>query len=452
MPAAFWRRVIGPNLLQYAAVIAACFAYAFGLSLTGPTWYRSEAVLAFKNRRNAEQIDVTRLSQNPLPVSLEEIPVEQQYEMGNLLYSINMANRVIGDRLEELYDPEEYDSLTDFYEKFLMQLEYDYDGDENVLRLAYTYKDPQMASEFCNEFAVALEQFLAEIVGRTRISPILKARATEAREEARVAEAEMNRIADLYDIPDLIEAPREWVKTYTRAQERSYISEAEMQSVLAALMQVRENRRRRNLLEEPGGTPDTTIIQDLILAALRYRLAMANAVLDVSGESVVPQSPARERLRTESAAISRYLEEQYRLGLDVESTTLLLKLQEHIVENYLYEARAETTYARIEQLPRLEAEIRPAIRAVNVANATVSTLERLSAWAEIGEEYGIDPLRTIDPALVPEKPIQPAWRILAYLLPTMLFLSTLWFSLAGRIIDEAPQSGNDASGATEGRE
>jgi phage gp36-like protein len=452
MPAAFWRRVIGPNLLRYAAVIAACLAYAFGLSLSGPTWYRSEAVLAFKNRTNAEQIDITRLSEQPLPVSLQETPIEQQYEMGNLLYSKNIANRVIGDRLEELYDPEEYDSLTDFYDKFLMQLDYDYDGDENVLRLGYTYKDPQMAAEFCNEFADALEQFLAEMVGQTRISSILKGRADEARGEARVADADMNRIADLYGIPDLIEAPREWVKTYTHALERSYISEAELQSVLAALMQVRENRRSRNLLEEPAGTPDTTIIQDLILAVLRYRLAMVNAVLDVSAESASPQSPARERLRSESAAISGYLEEQYRLGLDVESTTLLLKLQEHIVENYLYEARAEATYARLEQLPRLEAEIRPAIRAVNVANATVSTLENLSAWAEIGEEYGIDPLRTIDPALVPEKPIQPAWRILAYLLPTMLFLSTLWFSVTARIIDEIPRSANDTSGATEGRE
>jgi len=433
----FWRRVILKNRWHYLALIAACFAYAFGLSMSGPKWYRAESTLAFKNRRITEHLDIIRLTENPLPLFLEETPVEQQYDMGNLLYSVNMAKRVIGDRFDELYDPEEYDGVLDFYEKFLMQLGYEYDGELNILKVWYTYKDPELAKEFCNGFAHNLEQFLSEIVQQSKLSTSLKARLAQAREEERVAQAEVERISEIYDVPDLIEAPKEWVKTYAEALERSYRAEAETQALLAALMQVRETRERRNLLTEPGSPPDTTVIRDIILAGLRFRLAMVSAMLEVSGETTTPMASVREQLQAESDFLSDYLATQYVLGLDVESSTLFLALQEKIVENYLYDARAEATYTRLEQLPRLEAEIRPAIRAANVATASVSTLEKMSAFVEVGEEYGIDPIRVIDPALAPTHPIQPAWKTLTYLLPTMLFLATLWFALAERMAKES---------------
>jgi len=412
--------------------------------MSGPRWYRAESTLAFKNRRITEHLNITRLTANPLPIFLEETPVEQQYDMGNLLYSVNMAERVIGDRFDELYDPEEYDGVMDFYEKFLMQLGYEYDGELNVLKLWYTYKDPELAKEFCNGFAYNLEQFLREIVEQSKLSTILEARLADARMEAGVAQTEVERISEIYDIPDLLEAPKEWVKAYAEALERSYRSDAETRALFAALAQIRENRERRNLLTEPGPAPDTTVIRDVILAGLRFRLAMVSAMLDVSAETTTPTSPVRQQLQSESDFLSEYIESQYAAGLDVESTTLFLTLQQKIVENYLYSARAETTYERIEQLPMLEAEVRPALRRANIANASVSTLEKMAALVGAGEEYGIDPIRVVDPAVAPMRPLQPAWKMLLYLIPTMLFLATLWFALANRM---ARETAREAGGA-----
>jgi len=432
----FLRLVVIPNWWRYLVLIAACFAYAFALSLSGPTWYRAEATLALKNRPDVEHINITRLASNPLPIFLQEIPIEQQYDCSTLVYSTNLADRVIGDRFDELYDPAEFHGPIDFYEKFLLRLGYDYDGEKNIIKLSYIFKDPERAAEFCNGFARALEQFMAEAVERGHISPILRSRLAEARGDAEIAEEEVRRIAALYDVPDLIHAPKEWVRSYGEALTRSMRSEIRVQAALGALRQIRANRERRNLLEEPAGPPDTTIIRDLVLAGLRFRAAMVNALLSVSEEIVPEESSARQRLRAESASLSALLAEQYHLGLDVESTSILMQLQEYLVQNYLYEARAEAIYSRLEELPRLEAEIRPVIREANIANATVFALEKLSSFLEIGESYGVHPIRLIDPAVAPENPIQPAWRTLTYLIPIALFLATLWFALVARMLRE----------------
>jgi hypothetical protein len=410
-------------------VIAVCFAYAFGLNLFRPKWYRAETTLAFKNRTNQEQLNATSLSENPLPIFLEQAPVEQQYDLSNILYSTNMAQRVIGDRLDQLYDPSKYDGLTDFYKTFLSQLGYEYDGERNILKLTFTYKDPELASEFCNEFGTCLEDFLSGIVDKSHVSPVLEARLSTALQQANDAQAEVDRITREYNVPDLLEAPKEWVKAYTRALSRSYISDAETQSIIAAMGQIGRNRDQRDLLSEPTAAPDTTILRDIILAGLRFKLAMVNAQRDIAAETTSPDSSAMQQLNYESANLTQYMQQQYSMGLDVESETLLLELQKNLVTNYLYKARAESTYERLEQLPELEAAIRPSIRAANVANATVATLQKLVAMVEVGEEYGVHPVQIVDAALVPTHPIQPAWKTLEYLLPLMLFLATIWFGL-----------------------
>ena len=438
VPVQFWRRVVLPNRWRYLIVIAACFVYAFGLAYTQPRWYKAEATLVFKNRTMSEQLDATRLSTNPLPIFLEEAPIEQTYDLTNLIYSINLAKRVIGDRFDELYDPAEFNGLIDFYEKFLMQAGFEYDGDKNVVRLSYTWKDPELAAEFCNAFADRLEDFMYEQVQKTYVSPMLRARLESAREDAKVAEEEVKRISELYGVPDLLESPKEWIKTYAESVARSYKSEAEVKSILAALRQIRETKRQRNLLEdEPRGAPDTTISKDLITAGLRFRLSLLKAISNVSSETAVEGTPARERIASEIAAIEDYLSKQYTYGIDVESKSLLIMLQEKMVENYLYQARADATYSRLESLPMLEKEVRPSIRAANVANGTVAALERLSSLVEVGEEYGIHPIRVIDPAVAPEKPIPMGWNTLMYVLPTMLFLATLWFALTVRLVEES---------------
>jgi len=430
------RDVIFQNRGRYLAVIIVCIVYTVGLHLARPKWYRAETTLAFKNLSEQQQFDISGLQTNPLPIVFEETAVEQQYELSNIIYSVNMADRVIGDRLNSLYDPKEYDGITDFYDKFLLNLSYEYDGDRNVLKLSYTYKDPELAADFCNRFASGLEDFMEEAVQATYVSPILRARLARAKDEEKVAQTEVNRIAQLYQVPDLLAAPKEWVKAYAKALERSYISEAETESVLAALRQIRENRKRRDLLSEPQSPPDTTMVKDLVLAGLRFRLAMINAMSEVSRESLAPGNVKRMRLDQEAASLSAYIADQYKLGLDVEKDTLLIELQKDIIKNYLYKARAEATYSQLEKLPKLEAEIRPAIRAQNAANATVDFLDRISSIVEIGEEYGVHPVRVIDSAIVPTQPVQPYWKTLAYLVPTMLFLSTLWFSLTTRITRE----------------
>ncbi len=428
--------MIFPNRGRYLAVIIVCVAYALGLYFARPKWYRAETTLAFKNLSEQQQFDISGLQTNPLPIVFEETAVEQQYELSNIIYSVNMADRVIGDRLNSLYDPKEYDGLTDFYDKFLLNLSYEYDGDRNVLKLSYTYKDPDLAADFCNRFATGLEDFMEEAVQATYVSPILRARLARAKDEEKDAETEVNRIAELYQVPDLLAAPKEWVKAYAKALEKSYVSEAETESILAALRQIRENRKRRDLLSEPQSPPDTTIVRDLVLAGFRFRLAMIGALSEVSRETLAPDNAERTRLDQEAASLSAYIADQYKLGLDVEKDTLLLELQKDIIKNYLYKARAEATYSQLEKLPKLEAEIRPAIRAQNAANATVEFLDRISSIVEIGEEYGVHPVRVIDSAIVPTRPVQPYWKTLAYLVPTMLFLSTLWFSLTARIASE----------------
>jgi len=433
----FYRRVIFPNRWRYAAVVAACLVYSFGLALLQPPWYKAEATLAFKNRSMSEQLADTRMSSNPLAIFLEEAPIEQTYELANFVYSVNMANRVIGDRFDELYDPAEYDGLIDFYSKFLEGLGFEYDGELNVVKLSYTYDDPELAAEFCNGFATGLEDFMMERVESTQLSPMLRARLITAREDAIVAEDEVHRVADLYGIPDLLQTPRGWMKSYAEAQERSYKSEAEMRMVLAALKTIREQGSQRDLLKEvPSGVPDTTIMQDLLLGALRFRLALLKAVSNVSGETVAEGSAVESQLAEEIGFLEEYLTEQYRYGLDVEEESLLVMLDETIIKNYLNQAHADMTYERLESLPSLEAEVRPVIRASNVATGTVATIERLLSMVEIGEEHGMEPVKVIDAAEVPYKPLILGWGTLAHVLPTMLFLATLWFALAVRLIDE----------------
>lgn len=423
----FLEKIVYANRWRYLVVIALCFIYSFGISLAGPKWYRADAVLAFKNRAVQSEINLSRLMVNPLPLFLEEEPIEQQYDLTNLIYSRNLADRVIGERFDELYDPEEYDSITDFYEKFMLKLGFNYDGELNIITLSYTYKDPELAAQFCNDYALALEQFMIEVVQKHRASTVIRRRLEEALEEARLAEIEIAAISGEYNVTDLLQTPKHWLISYAEALERSYLSEAQIQSLLAALSQLRENRNRRNLLSEPQGAPDTTIIKDIITAGLRFRLAMINTMIDISVESLTEDSSALEQLRSESGWIQDYLSEQYLMGIEVESETVLLALNENILKNYLHQARVEMTYNRLMELPGLEADIRPAIRRHNLANATVSTLDKLLAMTEVGEEYGVHPIQVIDHAMVPIKPIQPAWNQLQYLIPTMLFISTLWF-------------------------
>jgi len=432
--------VIVPNRWRYVVIVIVCIVYAFWQALTGPTWYRAEAVLAFKNRDTKEQLNLTRITSNPLPVILDEAPVEQAYELTNIIYSVNMANRVLGDRMEEIYNAGDYNGVTDFYVKFLSQLGYEYDGDSNIVNLTYTYRDPELAAEFCNAFALNLEEFMIEVVERTHVSGRLRSRLDTARIEAGVAEEEVRRIAELYGVPNLIEGPKEWVQAYAQAVERSYSSETKLRAILGALMQIRENRNRRNLLAEPTVPPDTTIIQDAIIAGLRLRLAMVNASMDLIEETEVPGGTARAKLEDESAFLRNLIGQQYESGIEVETRTLMMQLDEQIVKNYLHEARAEVTYERLSSLPSLEAEIRPYIRTANVANATVASLERITALLEIGEGYGVHPIMVIESAEAPEKPIMPVWNTLMHMVPIMLLVGTIWFAFTTVMIEESSKA------------
>jgi len=444
----FWQNIVVRNWPRYLVVILVCLIYAFGFQFLGPKWYRAEATLLFKNRSDVESFQLTRLTRNPLPMFLEQQPVEEQYELSNLLYSVNLADRVIGERLEELYAEGEYTGLDDFYEEFLLSLGYQYDEEMKTVVLSYTFTDPDVAAEFCNGFAQSLEDFLLEIVQKAHISHYLRARLNTAIDEAATAEEEVGRIMEEYNIPDLIHGPVEWIQAYAKAEERTYRSEAEMRMLLAALQQINQNRQRRNLLAEPETPPDTTIVQDLITSVLRWRLAIINAAIDVSGEVLTEDSPALDVYTAEAEMLRRYIGQQYSEGLDIEAASLLLMFEESIVKNYLFDARAEETYERLASLPRLEAEVRPAIRAANAANAVVSQLDKFSAMTEIGEEYGQHPVRVIDSAVSPVKPTWPAFSILTYLLPTMLLISTLWFGLAQRLVVEHDSDEN--TGVTKG--
>ena len=435
----YFQDVIYPNWWRYLVIVVLCFAYAFGMSMTGPKWYRADALLAFKNREAQRQMDISRIAANPLPVFLAEEPIEQTYDLSTLVYSRNLADRVIGDRFDELYDPEEYDGVTDFYDKFMLQLGFNYDGETNTVTLSYTYKDPELAADFCNQYAVALEQFMNEAVQKHRASTIIRRRLEVAIENAKAADDEIARLSEEYGIPDLLEAPREWLSTYADALADSYISETETQAYTAALRQLRENRERRNLLSEPQGPPDTTLIKDVITAVLRIRLAMLNASIDLSGRSVVQDTPSLEAMIAEATEIRGMLSEQYNFGIDVEKQYLQLLLEQNMVENFLNRERVDTTYARLMELPELEAAIRPAIRDSNIASKTVSTLDKFLAMTEVGEEFGVHPIQVLDSAIVPVRPLQPAWNTLLYLLPTMLFISTLWFGLVNIYTDESDQ-------------
>jgi hypothetical protein len=433
----FLRRVIYPNWPRYIIVAAACFAYAFISSWAGPTWYRAEALLAFKNRSDAEQTNITRIMVNPIPVAFEEEPVEDQYDLATLFYSVNLANRVIGDEFEELYDPKEYDDLTDFYVKFLSRLEYDYDGDKKVVHLAYLYKDPEKAAEFCNRFATAVEQFMQEIVDSSAVTPILLRRLETASAEAETADAEANRIAETYGVPNLVVQPKEWGAAYQTAIERALSSQVRLEAITEALQEVRASRERRDLLEPPVGAPDVTIVQDLVLGALRLRADLLNVTIEL-GTEVLPEDSARQQqARSELDFLNEYLSSQYKQGLDVETRSLLMRLQVYMAENRLYSARADATLERLERIPRLEAEVRPVLRKANVARTVAFTLQKLANIFGMAEEYGIDPIRLFDPALPPNRPVEPAWNTLMYLLPSALFVATLWFGLVARMLGAA---------------
>jgi hypothetical protein len=268
-----------------------------------------------------------------------------------------------------------------------------------------------------------------EAVQKHRLSTIIRGRLDGAMEDARVAEDEIARISEKYNVPDLLAAPGEWYRSYADALAQDYVSEGETQSYIAALQQLRENSERRNLLSEPQGPPDTTLINDVITTALRFRLAMLNTSIDLSEMSAAPDTPSIDAMIAEARGIREYLTGQYNLGLGSEQQYLQLKLDENIIQGYLNRERVDTTYARLMNLPALEAEIRPAIRDSGIATRTVSTLDKLLAMTEVGEEYGVHPIQVIDNAVVPIRPLQPAWNMLMYILPTMLFISTLWFGM-----------------------
>ena len=433
----FLRRVVLPNWWRYLVVIAICFGYAFGKSLTGPTWYKAEATLAFKNRPDQLAEDPLRMMMNPLPVAFSEDPIEEQYDIATLLYSVNMANRVLGDELEEAYDPNEYDDLMDFYAKFLSRLSFEYDGDKKIVYLSFTYKTSEKAAEYCNRFAQAVEEFMQEVVDATAITPILLRRLEVAAVEAEVADAEAQRIAEAYGVPNLKEQPKEWGIAYHDAVVRSLQSQVKLEAVQSAIAEIRENRARRDLLDPPIGPPDQTIVQDLVLGALRIRTAMVNVAVALGEESVTEGSDATEALITERDFLNSYLAQQYRQGMDVETRSLVMNLQVYLAQNEMYERRADALLERLERIPRLEAEVRPVLREASVARTVAFTLERMANLLSIAEEYGIDPIRLIDPALPPKRPVEPAWDTLSYLLPAMLFVTTLWFALVVRMSDVA---------------
>jgi len=433
---AFWKDVIVPNRWRYLVVIAICFGYAFGITRSGPRYYRSEAVLAFKNRETAQAINAASGGNNPPIMVLDEVPIEDQYDYSVLLYSINLANRVLGDRFDQVYKPEDFDGLYDFYTKFLSLLGYEYDGDQKVIKLSFTYKDPKLAAEFVNRFGRGLEDYMQEAVERSYMTPVLRTRLAEAQREAADAESLMRKIAEEYKVPDLLKAPAEWAKAYADAVERTIKSDVQVESTLAALRQVQKNKEKRNLLKEPEGTPDSTIIRDVVLAALRLKYATLNIMDSEGSETLAPGSPGMNLIKAEKSYLEKYIEQQYRKGYDAETTTLQMRLQKYMVQNYLRKARAKETYKRLEELPRLEREVRPTIRHANVATATVVALERMSSFTEIGESYGVHPIKVVDNGIPPDKPIEPAWRILSHLAPTALFLSTLWFALIAIMVRE----------------
>jgi hypothetical protein len=146
--------------------------------------------------------------------------------------------------------------------------------------------------------------------------------------------------------------------------------------------------------------------------------------------------------------LTGYLEEQYRKGIDVETSTVLLELQKYMVESYLYKARAAEAESRLTKLPGLEAAIRPAMRRASVASAAIKILEPMAEYTSISEEHGLHPVQVIDYGISPVRPFQPAWNTLLYLLPTALFLSTLWFALTAMLRFETlkpVQEGGDAN-------
>jgi hypothetical protein len=432
----FRDKVVTPNLWHYLVVVITCFAYAFGFSLFGPPAYRSEALLAFKNRPMSNRQNLLGLISNPLPAYLDEAAIENKYDYGVLLYSRNLCRRALGDKFDQLYDPSQFSGLDDFYFKFMSQLAYNYDGEQKVIHLAYTYKDPELAAQFVNGYAQGLEDFMVEDAEQGYMSTILLSRLDAAKVQEQAALDEMTRISGEFDIPAIIEAPSEWIQTYADALQDSYKSESQTAALLAALKQLQDNRDRRDLLSEPQGAPDTTIIKDIVLGALRMRLALLNAGTETLAGTLPSDSPALQRLTEEQSFLTGYLREQYRKGIDVETSTVMLELQKYMVENYLYKARAAQTEARIAKLPGLEEAIRPALRRANVASATIKILEPMVEYTSIAEGRGLHPVQVIDYGVAPDRPFQPAWNSLLFLLPTALFLSTLWFALKAMLKSE----------------
>jgi uncharacterized protein involved in exopolysaccharide biosynthesis len=433
----FLNKVVVPNIPRYIIIIAVCFLYSFGLTMFGPKLYKSEALLAFKNRDDIKPPSFAQLQDNPLPMFLEEAPVEDQYDYGVLLYSRNLADRVLGDQIKELYDPKKYDGVEDFYFKFLSQLGYEYDGEKKTVKITYTYKDSEKASEFVNGFATNLEAFMTDAMRAGYLTPVLRDQLEKAREEEAAAKSDVDRISKEFNVADVLTTPTGWVKAYGTALDRSYLNEAQMASITGALNQLQRNKKEREKDAEKQGPPDTTIIRDLTLSSLRLRYALLNMREKTLSETITLGSPGAKRLESEKSAIKNYLEKQYDRGFDVEAVTLRMKLQESIVDYYLSKHEADRTYKRLETLPALEAQVRPAIRRANVATATVNFLERMYNYVSIGEDYGANPIEIIDPGTPSYEPIQPGWNTLKYLLPTMLVLSTLWFALTSRMLDES---------------
>jgi hypothetical protein len=176
---------------------------------------------------------------------------------------------------------------------------------------------------------------------------------------------------------------------------------------------------------------------------------MLNASIDLSRENLEPDSPSLTAMMSEAESIRDYLSEQYIFGIDTEEQWLRVALGESMMENYLSNQRVDFTYSRLMELPALEAEIRPAIRDSNVATVTVATLDKFLAMTEVGEEYGVHPIQVIDSAVVPIRAIEPAWNQLLYLVPTMLFVSTLWFGIVHVFFREAGKNREEKSGTVE---
>lgn len=425
----FINNLIVRHWRKYAVVALVCLVYSFGIPLTGPKAYKAEAVLVFKERDDLSYFEDQRIAGQPVPIFIDETPFESQYDYDGIVYSNSIAREAIGDHFTELFDPKKYTGELDFYENFVSLLGYSYDGDYKTITLTYTYKDPELAAEFCNGFAYGLQNYVQRAVVLGSVSRLLETELARSREESEAAQEEMTRLASEYQIPDIIASPSEWLKNYAEAREQQALSQVKMQAALEAIHVLRQQRNRRDLLNAPESAPDTNILQDLILAGMRLRLDLMKVSLDLASEGVPPDSDTRTRLTTEINFLQNYLENQYKLGLDVEVNEVSLEFQKYHVEDFVQRERVEETYEKIARIPELERAIRPAIRRANLATSKVYLFEKLLNYFKIGEDYENIPLMVIDEAVVPYKPVITGWKTLGYLLPTMLFMCSIWIGL-----------------------